>query len=395
VKHDPVLHSNYLRQCLSQEKRRLALFIGAGCPMAVRVNVDGQNKPLIPDIAGMTSEVCAAIASTCRNALLDLIKAQIKVDSGIEPTIESLLSHIRALRQVAGGDEVRGCKGKDLDALDTEICNLVAGLADRELPNRGTAFHKLAVWVGAISRSCPVELFTTNYDLLMEQALEENRVPYFDGFVGTRKTFFDLQAMEDDHLPERWARLWKIHGSLNWFEDEDGSIHRGDVKGQRRVIYPSHLKYDESRRMPYLAMIDRLRAFLKQPTAALVISGYSFNDKHLNEVIVQGLQGNATAVAFGLLHGPLRNYKAPVDLALSRSNLNLFASDEAVIGTKRSDWTTGREANSCPRDTIPVTWIDDPTRKGFKNAAFTLGDFASFGSFLEELIGEKERAVAN
>lgn len=95
------------------------------------------------------------------------------------------------------------------------------------------------------------------------------------------------------------------------------------------------------------------------------------------------------------MHGPLKNYKAAVDLALSRSNLNLFAADEAVVGTKRSKWTTGREASSCPRDTVAVTWIEDPAKNGFKNATFTLGDFASFGSFLEELIGEKERAVAD
>lgn len=355
------------------------------------VKISGTTEPLIPDIAGMTAKVCTLLRASPKKPLLDLIEGHFKADGSAAPTIESLLSHIRALRQVAGSDEVRGCKGKDLDDLDTEICNHIAALAQRELPDRRTAFHKLAIWIGAISRSYPVELFTTNYDLLLEQALEDTRVPYFDGFVGANKTFFDLQAIEDDVLPTRWARLWKIHGSLNWFAEKDGSIHRGEVKGQRRVIYPSHLKYDESRRMPYLAMIDRLRAFLKQPTTALIVAGYSFNDKHLNDVIIQGLQGNATAVTFALLFGPLKNYGAAADLATNRSNLNLFATDEAVIGTKRAPWTMAREANSCPKDSVAVTWIDDPTKVGFRNSSFTLGDFGKLGSFLEELIGEKER----
>jgi hypothetical protein len=43
--------------------------------------------------------------------------------------------------------------------------------------------------------------------------------------------------------------------------------------------------------MPYLAMLDRLRAFLKQPAGVLIIAGFSFGDDHLNEIIVQGLQG--------------------------------------------------------------------------------------------------------
>jgi len=364
--------------------------------MAVRVTRGGVDEALIPDIAGMTAKVCEILDKSAKKTLIDLVKSHLSADGLINPTVESLLSHIRALRQVAGSDLVRGCKAKDLDELDVEICKQIAELANQELPNKNTAFHKLAVWIGAIQRSYPVEIFTTNYDLLIEQALEENRVPYFDGFVGTNKTFFDLQAVEEDRLPERWARLWKIHGSLNWFENRDkaGSIHRGEVSGgERRVIYPSHLKYDESRRMPYLAMIDRLRAFLKQPAGTLLVVGYSFNDKHLNEVITQGLQGNSTAICFGLLFDPLKNYSAAADLAASRSNLNLFASDEAVIGTKRSQWPTARDAGSCPRDNLAVRWVDDPAKTGTKKAIFSLGDFGSFGSFLEELIGEKERNI--
>jgi len=132
-----------------------------------------------------------------------------------------------------------------------------------------TPYHHVTAWIGAISRLYPIQLFTTNYDLLAEQALEENRVPYFDGFVGTRDTFFDLQAMEQDALPTRWARLWKIHGSVNWTEDQDGKIHRRHSPGSKQLIYPSHLKYDQSRRMPYLAMLDRLRTFLDPDSTVL------------------------------------------------------------------------------------------------------------------------------
>jgi hypothetical protein len=167
----------------------------------------------------------------------------------------------------------------------------------------------------------PVEIFTTNYDLLVEQALEANRVPYFDGFLGSNETFFDLRAMEDDHLPSRWARLWKIHGSPNWHEDKNGAIRRSGDTQKRRIIYPSHLKYDESRRMPYLAMMDRLRAFLKKESAVLVAIGFSFKDVHLNEIIVQGLQGNATGVVFALLHGKLQRYEELTKIATTRSRM--------------------------------------------------------------------------
>jgi shikimate 5-dehydrogenase len=148
--------------------------------------------------------------------------------------------------------------------------------------------------------------------------------------------------------------------------------------------------------MPYLAMLDRLKAFLKQPTAILIISGCSFSDRHLNEVVIQGLQGNATATAFALLHGSLSKYAVVAEVAKSRSNLNLLAEDGAVIGTKEAQWTSERDANNCPVDSTAVSWIPhpDPAKKTLRNSKFMLGDFARFGTFLEELIGEKERHLA-
>lgn len=119
--------------------------------------------------------------------------------------------------------------------------------------------------------------------------------------------------MENEELPVRWGRLWKVHGSVNWWRtNKDEVIRRDSVSsaadGERQMIYPSHLKYDQSRRMPYLAMLDRLRSFLARGQAVLVTSGYSFLDQHLNEVILHGLRSNPTAVCFGLLYGPRSNY---------------------------------------------------------------------------------------
>lgn len=112
----------------------------------------------------------------------------------------------------------------------------------------------------------------------MEQAFEAYKIPYFDGFIGARQAFFDLASMENDELPSRWGRLWKVHGSVNWWRTKRDDVVRRDsgaamLPGERQMIYPSHLKYDQSRRMPYLAMLDRLRAFLSRGQAVLVTCG--------------------------------------------------------------------------------------------------------------------------
>ena len=157
------------------------------------------------------------------------------------------------------------------------------------LPDRKTPYHDLAAWIGSIPRAYGVEVFTSNYDLLMEQALEECSVPYFDGFSGSDRTFFDTPSMEQDTIPSRWARLWKLHGSINWWRTLDGELQRKAEANEEdiQMIHPSHLKYDQSRMMPYLAMQDRLRAFLGAGQSVLITCGYSFSDWHLNQAILQ------------------------------------------------------------------------------------------------------------
>ena len=393
---DPKEQIGYLQQCLSSDKKPLGLFLGAGCPMAIRT--DGEKGlPLIPDIAGITEAIRRELAKSeeC-GTLLKIVDDHFTKDGLDEANVEDMLSHIRALRVVAGKDKVRGLSAENLDKLDEKVCDCIHKLSDKVLPDGQTPYHRIAAWVDAIGREKPVEIFTTNYDLLMEQAFEDRRVPYFDGFAGAREPFFDLRAMEEDILPARWARLWKLHGSINWYQIAAKGVFRGATNeklGAKRVIHPSHLKYEESRRMPYLAMIDRLRAFLKQSTAVLVICGYSFRDQHLNEVIVQGLQCTQTAIAFGLLFEEISKYPQAVKKGLERSNLSLLARDGAIIGGRDAKWPE-KDIDSISADTgewVKWTPIDPAKQDGPQTAEFRLGDFATFGQFLHGLIGVARR----
>lgn len=389
--HDPHQQLGYLKQCLSNDKRPVGIFVGAGCPMAVKT-VGEPGGPLIPDIDGITKAVREAITQDSQyGPLLEKIDHQFRQDGRNDVNIEDILNRVRGLRSVAGNEPVRGLSATDLENLDEKICQTIHDLANKALPSTDTPYHRVASWIDAIERENPVEIFTTNYDLLMEQACEDRRVPYFDGFAGSRQPFFDVRAMEEDKLPPRWARIWKLHGSINWYQVPTKGVFRGatNEKGQKRVIHPSHLKYEESRRMPYLAMIDRLRAFLRQPSATLVLCGYSFRDEHINEVIVQGLQATHTAIAFALLFDTLDKYPQATSLATERSNLSLLARDAAVIGSHKNGWVE-REAETLPEGSgrwVVWTPTDPADAKSKRRAEFMLGDFAIFGQFLHELIG--------
>lgn len=397
---DPSRQLNYLQQCLSSNKKPLGFFFGAGCPVAVRVGTGGES-PLIPDIAGITKLINDDLAK-CKDCgpLLKTVEKHFQKDERNNTTVEDILTHIRALRAVAGKDDVRGLSAEKLDKLDDKICQLIHQVADKVLPNNETPYHRIASWVDAASRENPIEVFTTNYDLLMEQAFEDCCVPYFDGFAGVRRPFFDLRAMEEDILPPRWARLWKLHGSINWYQVPDKGVYRGTTQGEgsfKRVIHPSHLKYHESRRMPYLAMIDRLRAFLKQPTATLILCGYSFRDEHINEVIVQGLQCTQTTVAFALIFDEIDKYPQAISLALKRFNLNILARDGAIISGKKYVWPEKEAASISADSSSWIKWIpiDPAVADSKKVAQFLLGDFDVFGKFLEELVGTSRQILGD
>ena len=364
----------------------IAFFLGAGCPLSIRIPPD--NSPLIPDVAGLTKHICDELAKIApSNDHLALIQTHLSQDGCDKATIEDMLTHIRTLMQAAGKDKARGLTSEQLRMLDEEICKLIDAAVRKRLPNSSTPYHKLASWVNAIARKCPIEVFTTNYDLLMEQAFEEQGIAYFDGFVGSDRTFFDPPSMELEDLPPRWSRLWKLHGSINWRQHKTTRVvSRGEivVEDERRLIHPSHLKYDESRRMPYLAMMDRLRAFMRRSPAVLICCGYSFKDQHVNEVLVQGLQGNPAAVSFALMFSDLETYPHAIACATRRTNLCVLARDEAVIGCQRGKWSVPTDAGAFSSSVSVKT---DPAAGS--SAQFLLGDFERFAAFLYEQLGSE------
>ncbi len=391
--HCPYRQAMLLRQALSSNKMRVAFLLGAGCPVSVRVP-DGENtRPLIPAIEGLTSHVCKSFEKIeeLKSGFDILVKLlSEKLDSS--PNVEDILSFVRALHDVAGSDKIHGLSKDDLEQIDTEICKIVTELVKVDLPGDNSPYHHLANWIRSVTRAHPVEIFTPNYDLLMEQALENMKVPYFDGFVGSRHTFFDLTSMgqdlltEKDSLPPRWARLWKVHGSINWWRTKTNEVERRteNAPGDRQMIYPSHLKYEQSRRMPYLAMLDRLKSFLAQGQAVLITCGYSFSDQHLNDVILQALGGNPNAICFGLLFGDRANIsQKTIPQIRSQPNFSILAVDGAILGTTERQWHSDEKIDNPFHGTaVKSGEMKNRTVAPDTCCKFLLGDFSALGDFL-------------
>ena len=268
------------------------------------------------------------------------------------------------------------------------------------LPESETPYHKLVKWIDSIERKTPVEIFTTNYDLLLEQSLDSLEVPYFDGFVGSRRPFFDLKAIEDNMIPQHWSRLWKVHGSINWYSEKNNNrlkVYRSsEIKNEAsRLIYPSHLKYDESRKMPYLALIDQLNRFIREKSSFLILCGYSFNDEHINGTIVNALKSNPTAMVLALMHGNFEDedkprYPKAYELAENYHNLNIWTYDKAIIGTNTGKWLIPNNED-CIDSGIEdfINKVDEGGQDNPRERVIELGDFAVFAEFLKRTIGSK------
>jgi hypothetical protein len=368
--HDAKAQFRALQLCLAADKRPIGFFLGAGCPLSILVDEGAVKKPLIPDIRALTILVVEKLNGDGAHKNVLVALGKLCEEGGCKsPTIEDYLNRLRNIQAVGGDFPLRGITPKQAHESDKAICKIIAAEVEKRLPGTDTPYHSLARWIRGIPRTAPVEIFTPNYDLLFEESFEQAGVPYFDGFVGSRRAFLDVETMDKGLLPPRWARLWKLHGSVNWRSDAKGNVWRGEQNtDEGMLIYPSHHKYTQSRQMPFLAMLDRLKAFLNRPGAVLVVCGYSFVDEHFNALLREGLRGNSTGVIFALIYGKLAATHPAIPLAEEAPNFLLLGRDAAVIGGSRKPWKTAADpadAAECP-----------------------LGDFTELGKFLGSMSGQ-------
>ena len=154
-----------------------------------------------------------------------------------------------------------------------------------------------------------VNVFTLNYDTLVEQAADAEGVVLLDGFVGTQRRVFRPESYEQDlyfpaettegrvHRFDRVMHLYKLHGSITWQANEPSiddpygvrSVAFNPAGTQPLLIYPTPTKYGETLGMPYSELFRRFAGALVRPQSVLFVLGYGFGDDHVNAIIRQAL----------------------------------------------------------------------------------------------------------
>lgn len=377
--HNPDRFMSDLRQILSQGRKRIGLLVGAGAPLGVRVNAAGKlddaGSALIPGVDALTEQVVAALTGKEAIAAAALI-ADLNKKKANSANIEALLSKVRLLQNAIGDLELYGLDANGYEALGQSICKEIGEKVGANLPTDRCAYHELVSWISGTQRQHGVEIFTTNYDLLFEEAFEGARAPYFDGFTGGNAPFFDPVTVAGDDLPPRWSRLWKLHGSLGWSND-NGTIVRAGGKKATELVYPDHLKYDLTQKQPYSSLFERLKQFLLTPDTLLLTTGFSFRDAHICAVLDECLAVNKNTAVFAFQFMDLAKEEPACKIAYNRPNLSVYAADGAVISGVAGKWKLGDP---------PKNWTDirasfwGERTKGSPDV-FLLGDFARFSRF--------------
>ena len=376
--HNPDLYMADLRQVLSQGSKRIGLLIGAGAPTSIQV--DGNNQivekggsPLIHDVAGLTFSVINQLPANDKK-IIDTLKK----DLPNEPNIENILTQARKLAQAIGGEKVHGLDSQGYNALATQICKIIGKEVSGNLPSQANPYSKLISWISGMQRAHSVEIFTPNYDLLLEEAFERSGEPYFDGFAGSYRPPFDSVSVSSDRLPTRWSLLWKLHGSLGWGMIDDKIVRTGN-RESTELIYPDHLKYDQVSQFPYSALFARLRQFLTIPDTLLICSGFSFQDSHICAVLDETLATNTHMAVLAFQHKALSMEEAATELARRRPNMSVYARDGATINGVTGQWRLGQSRNEDWKEIRRTFW----SRSGESEAEeFHLGDFSKLAQFL-------------
>lgn len=204
-------------------------------------------------------------------------------------------------------------KAEDLDAALlhakralAKACNLPVNGKETQLSTHKTLLRKLLTRPLNLKR---VNVFTLNYDTLVEQAADAEGIVLIDGFIGTQRRVFRPESYEQDlyfpaettegrvHRFDRVLHLYKLHGSITWQAREPTIDNPYGVESasfdpensESLLIYPTPAKYGETLGLPYSELFRRFANALTRPQSVLFVIGYGFGDEHVNAIIRQAL----------------------------------------------------------------------------------------------------------
>lgn len=298
------------------QSEHLSLLCGSGITNAISY---------LAGASGGTT-MAASTFTTYKDEIYEVAEASAKAsgrDKGnIEDQIRTANDLLRGLKILKKSTEEASLKSElnaIIEAFAKSILESENAIATAVEEKRDNAFSVLVNFLLSFASRTGnrerLNIFTTNYDRLIEVGAELAGVHLMDRFVGTMMPIFRSSRLNLDihynppgirgepRYLEGVARLTKLHGSVDWVHNEDEIRRMGlpfganDIKpylnapglkgadALKLMIYPNSAKDRETAEYPYVELFRDFAAAICRPNSTLVTYGYGFGDEHINRVI--------------------------------------------------------------------------------------------------------------
>lgn len=219
--------------------------------------------------------------------------------------IEDLLSKVETAR-----DYISDSEKEKFDLTVTEIEKKIRSLCDISM----CQYHKHREFINKLATKRRshnrVKIFTTNYDTLFEQALQEEEYILVDGFsyefprkFNSRYFDYDFiirgenKIMDEPEYIDKVVHLLKMHGSIDWKKSDRGQVIKSSVRDEQNqslMIYPKRAKFEQSYENPYFDLFSRFQTELRKKNTLLIVIGFSFADKHIKSIVKNAMLNNVS-----------------------------------------------------------------------------------------------------
>lgn len=305
------------------QSEHLSLLVGSGLTTAVQFDACGSAD----NGMSKTSEF-TVYSDEIEKAAVDSAKKSGRNIANIEDRIRVANEVLNGLKVLQYSDDASDISTK-LDTLRSDLENVIKNFTDNisvieasimsaDSLRRETAINKLVLFLMSFASRTGtrdrLNIFTTNYDRLIEAGADVAGLRLIDRFVGVLSPIFRSSRMDVDmhynppgirgepRYLEGVARFTKLHGSLDWINVGEDIRRIGlpfgaktiqpfletagfDASYSSLMIYPNSAKDRETAEYPYVELFRDFASALCRPNSTLVTYGYSFGDDHINRVI--------------------------------------------------------------------------------------------------------------
>jgi len=294
------------------QSEHLSLLAGSGLTLAVN-DIAGVSA------AGMGKAKFKTFANKIDSAALESANRAGRKDGNFEDQLRVANEVLRAL-EIFNSIHAKDLQGEItaiMKAFAKDILLTEKSLAEAE--DREEAFQILVNFLMSFASRLGtrdrLNIFTTNYDRLIEAGAEIAGLHLLDRFVGNLLPFFRSSRLDIDmhynppgirgepRYLEGVARFSKLHGSVDWLQSNQDIRRIGlpfgaenienylkapglnEITAHQLMIYPNAAKDRETAFYPYVELFRDFAAAVCRPNSTLVTYGYSFGDEHINRII--------------------------------------------------------------------------------------------------------------